>query len=155
MRPTRETFLAAVLACEGVPYLWGGRSPRGLDCSGLVAWALYVVGGPDIRRSHWTDRLWQELPGVVEPQAGDLAFYGRPGDPSHVVVCLGGPHDQVIGANGGNSDVVTVEIADERRARVRRREAPNYRRDLLGFRSTAPWWRDQEKQAWKRCTHPK
>jgi cell wall-associated NlpC family hydrolase len=100
VKPTRETFLAAALACEGVPYIWAGKTPRGLDCSGLVTWALRACGGPDLRALHGSDRLFLELPEVVEPQPGDLAFYGAKGDPSHVVICLGGLHDQILGANG-------------------------------------------------------
>jgi murein DD-endopeptidase len=136
--PTRETFLAACLALEGVPYRWGGKTSRGLDCSGLVTLALHVVGGPNLAATHNSDRLWLELPEVVEPQPGDLAFYGSKGDPSHVVVCLGGPYDAIIGANGGGRDTTTVERADAIAARVKRRATPRYRPDLLGFRSIEP-----------------
>jgi murein DD-endopeptidase len=136
--PTRETFLAAVCALEGVAYRWGGKGPRGIDCSGLVTWALKVLGGPDLRQTHNSDRLWLELPELVEPQAGDLAFYGSKNDPSHVVVCLGGPHDAIIGANGGGRETTTLERADAQKACVKRKPTTKYRPDLLGYRSIEP-----------------
>jgi hypothetical protein len=138
VKPTRESFVAACLVLEGVAYKWGGKGPRGLDCSGLVTLALKACGGPDLRDSHNSDRLWLELPEVVEPSMGDLAFYGAKNDPSHVVVCLGGPHDAIIGANGGGRDTTTLAIADAQSARVKRKDSPHYRRDLLGYRSIQP-----------------
>jgi cell wall-associated NlpC family hydrolase len=80
--PSRESFLSAVLVLEGVPYKWGGKSARGIDCSGLVTLALKACGGPDLRQTHNSDRLWLELPEVVEPSMGDLAFYGSRNDPA-------------------------------------------------------------------------
>lgn len=137
VEPARYTFLAAVLALEGLPYRWGGKGPAagGIDCSGLVAWAAYVVGGLDVRHTHNSDRLWAELLPIDEPQPADLAFYGRPGDPSHVVVCLGGLLGPVIGANGGDSTTTTPQLAAARDAKVKRKPHPRYRPDLLGFRS--------------------
>lgn len=134
MKPTRAEFVAACKALEGVPYLWGGKTPRGLDCSGLVTWALKAVGGPDVRTTHGSDMLWFTLPEAVEPQAGDLAFYGVKNDPSHVVVCLGGPHDQVLGSNGGGSTTTSVAIADAQKAGVKRKDSPKYRTDFIGYR---------------------
>lgn len=134
MKPTRKEFLAAAFACEGVAYIWGGKSARGLDCSGLITWALKAAGGPDHRATHNSDRLYFDLPEAIEPQPGDLAFYGAKGNPSHVVICIGGPHDQTIGANGGGSTTTTVAIADAQRACVKRKASPKYRPDFLGYR---------------------
>lgn len=142
VRPTRQTLLAAASALVGVPYLWGGKGPRGLDCSGLVTLALSAAGGPDWRRTHNSDRLWAELPPVAIPEAGDLAFYGPVGDPMHVVICLGGPDALVLGANGGGRQTVSVEAADRIGARVRFASRPTYRPDLLGYRTIEPLlWR--------------
>jgi cell wall-associated NlpC family hydrolase len=141
MTPTREAFLVAAQALEGVFYRWGGKQPRGgLDCSGLVTWCLKVVGGPDLRQSHNSDVLWAELPPVEVPVAGDLAFYGAKDDPSHVVICLGGQDEPIIGANGGGSKTTSYELATASRAEVKRKPDPRYRPDLLGYRSTRFWW---------------
>lgn len=36
----QEAYVARLRSFEGVPYVWGGESPRGLDCSGLVRRAM-------------------------------------------------------------------------------------------------------------------
>jgi cell wall-associated NlpC family hydrolase len=72
-------------------YLWGGKDPEtGLDCSGLVTHCLFAAGGPDWRKTHWSGRMWRELPPTDKPRPGDLAFYGPSDkDITHVMVVLG------------------------------------------------------------------
>jgi hypothetical protein len=137
---TRDEFVAGCLALQGLPYRWGGKDPKmGLDCSGLVTWVAYVLGGRDRRGTHNSERLRLEWEELVEPQAGDVALYGPPKGPAvHVVVCLGGPHDRIIGANGGNRSVTTIEAAHDKRAFVKTHPSPHYRADLIGYRRN-PW----------------
>ncbi|MGM9785731.1 MAG: C40 family peptidase [Candidatus Cryptobacteroides sp.] len=40
----KEGMISSALQLLGVPYLWGGMSPKGVDCSGLVRWA-YMMNG--------------------------------------------------------------------------------------------------------------
>jgi cell wall-associated NlpC family hydrolase len=57
----------------GVPYSWGGTSPNGFDCSGLV-YAAYRSIGREIPRSSW-DQLHVGLPvGFARVRPGDLLF---------------------------------------------------------------------------------
>jgi len=68
----------------GVPYLWGGMTDRGIDCSGLVHMSFRAAG-----RLVPRDADQQEAAGtlVAEPQPGDLISYGEPAD--HIAFWLG------------------------------------------------------------------
>jgi gamma-D-glutamyl-L-lysine dipeptidyl-peptidase len=72
----------------GAPYLWGGMTEAGIDCSGLVHMA-YRRAGKLVPRD-----AWQQLEAgepVGEPEPGDLVLYGDAGKPAdHVAFWLGG-----------------------------------------------------------------
>jgi len=68
----------------GVPYVYGGASPSGFDCSGLV---MYVYAQLGISLPHYTVAQWNATQPVSSPAPGDLVFFNGLG---HVGIYLGG-----------------------------------------------------------------
>jgi peptidoglycan DL-endopeptidase CwlO len=67
----------------GVPYVYGGASPRGFDCSGLV---MYVYAQLGISLPHYTVAQWNATQPVSSPAPGDLVFFDGLG---HVGIYIG------------------------------------------------------------------
>ncbi len=89
----------------GVPYQWGGSTPSGFDCSGLVN---YVFGKVGISVPRTTATLWAGEKTVSAPNPGDLVFFdiNQTGTPSHVGIYLG--NNQFIHA--GSSGVTISDM---------------------------------------------
>ena len=107
------------LAFQGVPYQWGGKSPDGFDCSGLVQ---YVFGrhGVDLPRVA-KDQARAGVPvAVADLRPGDLVFFGSPVD--HGGISAGG-NKMVVAPKTG--DVVKVQAFDPATVTAARRVLPD------------------------------
>jgi cell wall-associated NlpC family hydrolase len=72
----------------GVPYRYGGQTPSGFDCSGLVHFS-YLQAGKSVPRT--TSELWQKSSTIrrSEIQQGDLLFFEVEGKMQHVGIYIG------------------------------------------------------------------
>jgi len=84
-----EIAAAVALDQVGAPYRYGGSSPSGFDCSGLVQYS-YSRAGKRVPRT--TGQLWSSTRAVGrhELRTGDLLFFSIEGKMSHVGLYLGG-----------------------------------------------------------------
>ena len=97
----------------GAPYLWGGMSEQGIDCSGLVHMAWRRLG-----RLVPRDAGQQEEAATLvhEPRYGDLVTYGRE-ETTHIAFWLG--DGRILHAAGGRGVVEEEEPASLREIRRR------------------------------------
>ena len=84
-------LLSRVRGLLGVPYIWGGRTALGFDCSGFTQQVL-AEQGVALPRDAWQQfGSARPLPAGEPARIGDLIFFAAPGTrPSHVGIALGG-----------------------------------------------------------------
>jgi cell wall-associated NlpC family hydrolase len=128
--PSAEDILKNAKMLNGVPYLWGGTSIKGVDCSGFTK-TCYFLNGIIIPRDASQQALVGEKVDIYENdtvninkclknlQAGDLLFFAagknrRPNPKiTHTAIYMGkGEFIQSAGSVGINSIVSTSDIYD-------------------------------------------
>lgn len=120
---SQETALRAALVKTaktylGTQYRWGGKTPLGIDCSGLCSMA-YMLNGVIIHRdaSILPQFCMHEIT-LEQAKEGDLMFF-----PGHVAMLIGGGRYIHSTAGNGNHGVVINSLDPEQ---------PDYRADLPG-----------------------
>ncbi len=116
-------FVETALAFLGTPYLWGGRSSVGLDCSALVQIALARAGVFALRDTHMQEEILGE---ALEPGAGiargDLVFL-----PDHVAIAID-PQTVV------HATALHMAVATEPLAQLEARSQKAYGQGITGVR---------------------
>lgn len=113
------TVISSAMTELGVPYLWGGTSSAGWDCSGLVQHAYRMAGVEMPRVSRDQARMGVEVPSLDMAKPGDLIAFGSPVD--HIGIYLG--DGKMIHAPK-RGDVVKVSGISRPIATIRRIIAP-------------------------------
>lgn len=128
---TPENLISRAESFTGIPYLWGGTSVKGFDCSGFVKTVYYLNGiiltrDASLQFMHGTEKDTFNIPGSLNP--GDLLFFGsvREGKPRATHVAMYTGDTEYIHASG----MVRTNSLDPARTNFSR-----YRRDtFIGVR---------------------
>jgi cell wall-associated NlpC family hydrolase len=104
-------FVAVAEQFLGAPYLWGGKTSLGMDCSGLVQVALQAAGVVCPRDSDMQEMALGKLISLTEMRRGDLVFWK-----GHVAIAR--DPETLIHANA-HAMMVAIEQADEAIARIK------------------------------------
>ena len=102
--PGHPGVIAVAQSYLGVPYVYGGSSPSGFDCSGFT---MYCYGQLGIGLPHNAAAQQASVAAVSAPQPGDLVFFGYPA--YHVGLYIGGgsmihaPHTGAVVSYGSTA----------------------------------------------------
>lgn len=107
--PTIQSILDTAASYLGTPYVWGGTSPSGFDCSGFVQY-VYSQNGYSLTRTTYTQ--WDNDGTYVKKsdlRPGDLVYFGSGGSPTHVGIYVG---DGMMIHSPSTGDVVKYSTID-------------------------------------------
>lgn len=83
-----DRLVAYALQFQGVPYVWGGDTPNGFDCSGFVQYVYHELG-INLPRTTWAQNQVGVPVSEDQLQQGDLVFFNTYGPISHVGIYVG------------------------------------------------------------------
>ncbi|MCD6009206.1 MAG: C40 family peptidase [Pseudomonadota bacterium] len=102
----RAMILANARQALGLPYRYGGASPSGVDCSGLVQ-MTYGAAGIAVPRTAEQQR--RQLPQRKRARPGDLMFFGTGSKATHVGIYMG--DQRMIHAPGSGRTVTVTSLS--------------------------------------------
>ena len=114
----RKAFTETALSYLGTQYRWGGKTPLGIDCSGLCSMAYLLNGVVIYRDAHILPDFPVHEIDRSEIKEGDLLYF-----PGHVAMYLGNGR-YIHSTAGNNCHGVVINSLDP--------QAPDYRADLPG-----------------------
>ncbi len=88
VEPHRDRIVSRAMRFVGIPYLWGGTSAKGFDCSGLVK-RVYLMEGIELPRDSDLQSLVGEEVCLEDARPGELLFFGEGEAITHVAIYLG------------------------------------------------------------------
>ncbi|MFF1701331.1 NlpC/P60 family protein [Streptomyces sp. NPDC058252] len=83
---TAAAVIRVAMKYLGVKYVWGGNTPKGFDCSGLIQFSFKQIGVSLPRVASQQQKAGKPVK-LGQERAGDLLFNGNPAH--HVVMCIG------------------------------------------------------------------
>ncbi|MGL5893261.1 MAG: NlpC/P60 family protein [Bacteroidales bacterium] len=115
---TNEAFVASAMKLQGAPYLWGGKSLLGCDCSGLTQVAASLVGISLPRNASQQAEIGEKIENLQKAKRGDLLFFATSDNkvkhvailltPSTILHASGTVHIDTINENGDIESKITT-----------------------------------------------
>lgn len=102
------TGLALKLASANIPYVWGGASLSGMDCSGLVSYVYQHAAGITLPHSTVAQESYVTTHSVADAQPGDILFWGSRGSTYHDAIYIGNNQYVAAPTEGQNVQVQTI-----------------------------------------------
>jgi len=87
--PGHPEIIAIAKRYFGVPYVWGGASPSGFDCSGLTMYCYAQIGVNLYHGATMQQRASSPV-ALTDMRPGDLIFFGNASFSHHVAIFVGG-----------------------------------------------------------------
>lgn len=84
-----DALLAEALSHQGAPYVYGGTTPRGFDCSGFTSYVFRTALGIELPRTAAAQSGLGSSVSLDALEPGDLLFWGRGSGVYHVAVYVG------------------------------------------------------------------